>query len=205
LDSAGSEDRRVDERLLFNQQMTALLLGISTQAFSKWGLQPWERRGREALYYWPDVRDELVRRRAPEPPPLYDEEFLDLNQERARLARAQREKTELENAEKRGELVHRTHMAAVMGRALTAFRARLLAASSKLAPRVNPGNPNLARDLIDRELNEALAELADFDPGPESGEELAEREGDGEGSAVDPSAAAPVNGQPVGRRRKKAQ
>lgn len=123
---------------------------------------------------------------------------LDLNQERARLARAQREKTELEVAVTRGELIRRQHMMETLGRALTAFRARLLSAASKLAPLVNAGNPNLARDLIERELNEALSELADFDPGSVPDEELGEREGDGEGVVLGSEAAPAINGKRVG-------
>lgn len=54
----------IDEQLLFNQQETALLIGISPQAFARWNVQP-HRRGREgALYYWPDVRIEMELRHA---------------------------------------------------------------------------------------------------------------------------------------------
>lgn len=130
---------------------------------------------------------------------------LELNSERARLAKEQADKTALENEVTRRSLIYRDHMAVVMGRTLTAFRARLLAAAAKLAPRVNPGNPNLARDLIDREHNDALAELADFDPGPEPGAELGEREADVEGPLGDLEAPAAANGQRLGRQGKEAQ
>lgn len=195
----GEAPSDLDSRLLFNQTTTALLLGISTQAFSKWNVRPRVRRGREALYYWPDVLAERDRRYYPEP--AEPTEYLNLDAERARLAKEQADKVALENAVSRGELVHRTHMSEVLSRALGAFRARLLAAAVKLAPRVNPGNPNLARDLIEREHTAALSELADFDPGAFVGE----RESDAAGSAVDPPAAAEAAGQRVGRRRKKAE
>jgi phage terminase Nu1 subunit (DNA packaging protein) len=193
-------DADLDNRLLFNQKTTALLIGISTQAFSKWGIEAAERRGREAFYYWPEVLAERDRRRFPEQPEG-DEEFLDLDQQRARHAKEQADKLALENAAQRSELIFTTHMADVLGRALAAVRARLLSSSSKLAPRVNPGNPNLARDLIEREHADVLAELADFDPGPE----LGERQTNGAGAVRHTEASAQVNGKRVGRRRAKAQ
>lgn len=218
------ETRRIDRRLLFNKETTALLVGISTQAFSKWGLEPHERNGREALYYWPDVQAERDRRlTAKVTGPLHErvtelEELLGevgadpergdgdgrvliLDEERARLASEQADKVAMENAVTRGELVYASQMAQIMGKALTAFRARLLAAAVKLAPRVNPGNPNLARELIDAEHTAALAELADFDPGQWMGD----GQTDGDGDLFDPPAAAEANGKPVGRSRKKAQ
>ena len=158
-----------EEDLHFSRKITAKLLGISVQAFAKWGLKPARSKGREALYHWPDVHAEFIRRR-------YDRAgapqggLLDLDQERARHAKEQADKLALENAGSRGELIFTEHMAEVMGRALGAFRARLLSAATKLAPRVNPGNPNLARELIDREHNDVLAELSNFDPGAELGE-----------------------------------
>jgi hypothetical protein len=50
---------------------------------------------------------------------------------------------------------------------LTTFRLRLLGAASKLAPFVAPHEPNLARDLIERELLGMLGELSSYDPGRE--------------------------------------
>lgn len=102
------------------------------------------------------------------PAPATDPDDLDLEQQRARHSKEQADKLALENAVARGELIYTTHMAQVMGRALEAFRARLLSAASKLAPRVNPGNPNLARDLIQQEHIDVLAELSVFDPGEDT-------------------------------------
>lgn len=194
-------DVEFDNRLLFNQKTTALLVGISTQALSKWDVQPKERRGREAFYYWPEVLEEFLQRRFPRPEVGEEDEYLDLEHQRARHSKEQADKLALENAESRGELIYVDDMAATWSRALTAFRARLRGAAAKLAPRVNPGNPNLARDIIEREHDEALAELADLDPGTEPGE----RQANGNGAVLDPEASAAADGKPVGRRRKKAQ
>ena len=211
------DDADYDDRLLYNKRMTARLVGISVQALDHWDAQPVEHRGREALYYWPNVRDEFLRRRSD---PLRgeinelraelaeldagdgpSEGDLDLDAERARLAAEQADKIAMENAEKRGELMHRDHVLTMMGKSLTAFRARVLAAAAKLAPRANPGNPNLAREHIDRELSAALAELANFDPGEELGDDAR----DGANDPLDPPAAAEADRKPVGRRKPRPQ
>lgn len=187
-----ARSRGVDE-LLFSQQEIAALLGISTQAFVKWNVPSKEKRGREVLYYWPDVlavRDKRLR-------PQSGGEGFDKNFEQARVDRARADRLELENAERRGELVYVSHMQEIFSRAVTAFRARLRAAGAKLAPLVNPENPNVARDHIDREHDEALAELADFD----GGAELAERAPSDARAGRDPAPAPAPNGQSVGGRR----
>lgn len=192
----------LDERLLFNQKTTALLLGVKPQALQQWDVKPCKRRGREAFYYWPDVLAERDVRYWGE----YDDEpeiaeVFNLDHERARHSKEQADKLALENAALRGDVAYVEEIAMVMGQALGAFRARLLAAASKLAPLVNPGNPDVARDLIEREHSEALAELADFDPQAEP----AKRAANGERTVRDAQAAAEVDSQPVGGRRKKTQ
>ena len=194
-------DADLDHRLLFNQKTTALLIGISVQAFSKWGIQPAERQGRETFYYWPTVLEERDLRYYGEDDDTAGAERLDLDQERARQSKEQADKLALENAGTRGEIVFSEHMAEVMARALTAFRARLLASPSKLAPLVSPGNPNRARDIIERELTDVLAELADVDPGPE----LGERDSNSARTVRNSMAAAKADGKSVGGRRKKVK
>jgi phage terminase Nu1 subunit (DNA packaging protein) len=182
--------------MLFSQQEIAALLGISVQAFVKWNVSSKEKRGREVLYYWPDVlaaRDERDGKKK-------NGDGVDPRFEQAREHRARADRLELELAERRGELVYVAHMQEIFGRAITAFRARLRGAAAKLAPLVNPKEPNLARDAIDREHDEALAELADFD----GGAELAERAARDGGNGGDTPAASAPNGQSVGRQRAQA-
>lgn len=188
-----ARSRGVDE-LLFSQQEIAALLGISTQAFVKWNVPSKEKRGREVLYYWPDVLAARDKRQRPAngAGDGYDKGF-----EQARVDRARADRLELENAERRGELVFVAHMQEIFGRAVTAFRARLRGAGAKLAPLVNPENPNLARDLIDREHDDALAELADFD----GGAELAERASSDARAVGDSAPAAAADRKPVGGQR----
>lgn len=88
-------------------------------------------------------------------------EDLDLDDERARLASQQADRIEMENEVRRGELVDLKVVADELGRAITAFRQKLLAAPSKLAPNVNPEKPNVARDIIEGEVHRILDELVD--------------------------------------------
>jgi phage terminase Nu1 subunit (DNA packaging protein) len=159
-------DVELDNRLLFNQKTTALLLAISTQALSKWDVQPQERRGREVFYYWPDVHAEFLRRNFP-PRVAGDDDgepvFLNLDQERARLAKEQADKLEMENAIQRGEIAYLPDVAKQQGRVFQMIRTKALGLPTKCAPHANPENPNIARDIIEREVLELLGEVAAAD------------------------------------------
>jgi phage terminase Nu1 subunit (DNA packaging protein) len=84
----------------------------------------------------------------------------DLNAERARLAKEQADRIAMENAVRRGELADLNSVSKVWASAFSNFRARMLGAPNKLAPLVNPDNPNLARDIIAAEHERILSELA---------------------------------------------
>jgi phage terminase Nu1 subunit (DNA packaging protein) len=181
----------VDERLLMPKALTARVIGISVQAFNNWGMQPHSRRGREALYYLPDVVAELVRRRAPGGG---GEDGLVLDVERARLAKEQADKVAMENAVRRGELSDLNDISKTWGQALANFRSRMLASPSKLAPQANPDNPNIARDVIAAEHERILTELAACDVFAEP----VERTTSVPGTADDHPTTAKADDQPVG-------
>ena len=163
-----SDDREIDTKLLFNQRMTARLLGITPRGFADWNVKPYERKGNQVFYSWPYVREERDRRYfGVDDEDMPGDERLDLDQERARQAKEQADKLALENAALREEVAYVDDIAMMMGQALGSFRARLLAAASKLAPLVNPEDPDVARELIEVEHSEALAELAEFEPSTE--------------------------------------
>lgn len=88
------------------------------------------------------------------------DDHLELDQQRARLAKEQADKLEMENARSRGELAYLPDVEKAWAQLLTAFRARLLGAGSKLAPRANPENPSVAKDVIDQELQQILLDLS---------------------------------------------
>lgn len=122
-------------------------------------------------------------------------ERLELDRQRTRLAAEQADKQSLENAVTRGELLDASRIGDGVERAMVAFRERLRGLATKLAPRVNPEKPNLARDIIAAEHDAVLNSLADNFSQSARGK-LA---GD-DGGSVDRSApAAKVNGKRVGR------
>jgi phage terminase Nu1 subunit (DNA packaging protein) len=209
----------VDERLLFNQRATARFLGISARAFSEWPIIPRDRSGRESLYYWPEVQAERDRRLLErEKVPLQlriaelekqlelagvdvdggDTSALDLDAERARLAAEQADKIAMENAITRGEVAYLPDVAEEQGRVFEMIRAKALALPTKCAALANAENPNLARDVIEREVLELLSEIA----AAELGDEPSELANDIRSAALDPPAAAEANGHTVGRRKK---
>jgi len=129
------------------------------------------------------------------------DEDLDLDQERARLAKEQADRTALENAERRNEVADLATIAEELGRVYASFRARVMAAPSKLAPLVNPENPNLARDIIAAEFERILTDLSAYQPGEGTGEYAADAGGD---AAIAAATAAP-NGKRVGKSVSAAQ
>lgn len=90
------------QRGWLNKSEMAASLGISVQAFDKWGVAPVERIGREALYDCRSVLDHKMARAEAKHQPD-DAEGLDplaeakLTQERLRLTAAQAEGQELKN------------------------------------------------------------------------------------------------------------
>lgn len=125
----------------------------------------------------------------------------EFDDQRQRLAAAQAEKVEHENAIRRGQLAD----IAVVERQWNDFtancRARLLAIPSKLGPRlVNLADPAVINTAIRSEIRAALAELADYEPPAGDGTSR----GDSKDGAA-PGPAAGPDGKPVGGRRKAPQ
>lgn len=86
---------------------------------------------------------------------------LDLNQERARLAKAQADKTTLEAAELKGEMVRYEEISAHWTNRAAACRSRLLTIPSKIAPRVRAAvNDFEAAATLEVEICEALEEIS---------------------------------------------
>lgn len=184
-------DALVDLRKL-TQQRAAALIGVTARSLRDWSEAP---RNDDGTY----SGDELVAWRIAQF--ASPEGSLDLDREKARHAKEQADRLALENAARRGELAEMSEVHKVWSAALSAFRSRMLATPSKLAPSVNPGDPNRARDVIERELTAILAELAALDVGAVETERAAEPSG----PAADPAPAPEADSKPVGRPRAKAQ
>ena len=89
-----------------------------------------------------------------------DGEGLDLTAERARLAKEQADKLEMENAASRGELLPRGDVVSALQAVFARCRARLLSLPTKLAPLiVGEQSPAVVQDRITAGVHEALEEL----------------------------------------------
>jgi len=122
---------------------------------------------------------------------------LELTEERARLAKEQADKTALDNAQRRGELLEVGVVEAEVTSAFARVRSRLLAIPSKTAPLVSQvETPAEAEAIIRSAVIEALRELSETDvtSPAEDDEELVE----GSNSSAEPLDKS------VGGRRKKA-
>jgi phage terminase Nu1 subunit (DNA packaging protein) len=85
---------------------------------------------------------------------------LKLTDERARLAKLQADKVEIELAELRGEVVRADDVVKVMQAHVIAARSRLLALPSKLVALFSPDMRPQTLALSDRVIREALDELS---------------------------------------------
>ena len=168
------------------QGQAAALLGVTPRALRDWHDCP---RNADGSYPGPALVAYYVAR------VTGAGEFDD---QRQRLAAAQAEKVEHENALRRGELARRGDVERFWTECIANARAKALAMSSKLSPRlVNIGDAGIISAAIRAEVYAFLAELADYDPG--------ERGGVVEGGEEGGRAAADPDGERVGRPRAKAK
>lgn len=129
-------------------------------------------------------------------------EPLDLNTERARLTKAQADKTELEVAVLRGEQIPAETVAASWQDQVMAARARLLSFPATVAPLVVGLSLREAEVELRDRIYEVLEELKDYDPAdyrPRRGREAEQADGEAVG------AAAQADRQRVGRHTSDAQ
>ena len=90
-----------------------------------------------------------------------DGQVYDYETERARLTKAQADKTELESQELRGEMVRVAEVTAEWARQAGAARSRMLSVPTKAGPRArSAGSDNEAAGVIEVEVLEALQELS---------------------------------------------
>lgn len=119
-----------------------------------------------------------------------DDGDLDLTAERARKAKEEADRLEMENALRRRQLLDRADVDAAMSGAFARVRARLLNVPSKIAPVVAPSAPAEAEAAIRDVLYEALRELSETT--------IADLCGDDARVVEDPRPAAATDGERVG-------
>lgn len=136
-----------------SQQDAAYLLSVTSRTLRDWPDVP---RNEDGTYDGAAVVRYLVSR--------YERDG-NFDDQRERLAAAQAEKVETENAVRRKELAVVGDVIAVWTDHIIAARAKLLSLPSKLAPTLtNLDDPNLIAASIRAEVNAALHELADHEP-----------------------------------------
>ena len=125
----------------------------------------------------------------------------EFDDQRQRLAAAQAEKVERENAIRRGETADIAEVSRQWNDFTANCRARFLGLPTKLAPQlVNIADPAIIRAALSTEVRAALTELSDYEPPVE---ERAEGSNSADGEAAGTSAG--VDGQSVGGRGKTSQ
>lgn len=157
------------------------------------GIDPIKRTPRADLYDSEAVLRALYETRST----IDEDEALDPVQEKARRDKEAADKLAMENAVRRGELARRADVTRFWSDCQAAARAKFLGIAPKLAPQLrNIGDANVIAAAIRAEACAALAEFADFEPGGFAGVVA--------GDAAGEDAAAELDGEPVGRPRKKA-
>ena len=156
-----------------NKSRMAASLGISVQAFDKWGVQPVARIGRESFYDARSVLDNRLKKQGAKDQPVDDNgDPIDplieykLQQERLRLTKAQADGQELRNRVKERQLVPVDFNVFALGR----IGAMLGSAMDTIHVKVKRKHPDIEvrfLEAIEREVsvtrNEASA-LADILP-----------------------------------------
>lgn len=82
-----------------------------------------------------------------------------MSEEKTRLAKAQAERVEIENAASRGELIRADIVMDEMAAIFVRFRTRIQAVPRKIAPIVAASTEKQAQDIIENALADALGEL----------------------------------------------
>src|SRR4051812_20768664 len=128
------------------------------------GMPVWEKpttRGRDYLFNLADCLRWMIDREGAAEAVAEggDEGALDLNSQRARLAKQQADKVEMENAHMRGRLVDAEKVKVEILRYVGAANARLGALPSKWSPIVRPDDPVGARRYLEIAIEEVRADL----------------------------------------------
>lgn len=97
-----------------------------------------------------------------------DGQFIDLDQERARLTREQADKVAMDNEERRRRLVDSDRVGMWWGKIISNAKTRLLAIPTKAAPLVlGMKSMPQVRDQLERMIVEVLSELSSANPVPD--------------------------------------
>ena len=191
-----------------NREVAAPLAGLSARHLLRLhdsdDPPPWTEEGYPAEKFG----DWLKRRWLKDAGVAEDGEVYHYETERARLTKAQADKTELEAAELAGHLVRVDEVETEWGRMCGAVRARILSLPTKAAPRVRVAiNDEEAAAILEVEAIEALDELSKDGLPPTTRERRDRAQAGAERSetattAVGESVGGPVPPSQPGKRRR---
>lgn len=139
---------KAPEVVLLNKRDLCSSLGISTQAFDKWGVPFREKRGRECLYAMADVVANRVghaERKAASVMADDDPDKPNIDYERYRLTKAQADGQELKNEKERKEVVETAFATFV----LTRTAAQIASILDQIPIRMKRKFPDLAPARVD--------------------------------------------------------
>lgn len=117
-------------------------------------IQPCETKGRNKYYLMADAAPCLLQVDSPDD--------LDLTQERARLAKAQADKTELQLDVDKGKLIPAELVEEIWSNVITAVRARLLALPSKVSPMLALASEAEMESELQAQIYETLTEMSEI-------------------------------------------
>ncbi|MDU9415561.1 terminase small subunit [Pseudomonas sp. zfem005] len=163
-----AKNETTKQRGWLNKSDMASSLGISPQAFDKWGVQPVLREGREAFYRVQDVVQNRIehaaRKQQPEgglPEDLDPFAEMKLTQERLRLTRAQAIAQEDKNQVRAKQLVPVPFMTFALARIAAQIGSKLETVAKSIS-RQHPEVEPRVLDSIERELALARNVAAKF-------------------------------------------
>ena len=118
---------------------------------------------------------------------------LNLQEERARLAKEQADAKEMENMIERGELVYIDHIIKRFEKQLIKCKTKLLAAPTKIAAEVHAAaDVKEAKSIMEAAIEEALSELVGYDQDDEQEEAGSQADGN---AAQDDGSSTKANGK----------
>jgi hypothetical protein len=117
--------------------------------------EPCEIKGRSKLYKIAGVAPAILKMDKPDD--------LDLTQERARLAKAQADKTELQLEVENGNLLPVDEVESVWSDVTTAIRAKLLSLPTRISPQLQDLSQPEMESVMQEQIYEALEELSETD------------------------------------------
>lgn len=141
-----------DTRLLLPRQILAKAFGVSGDMVAKWDIKPVIKRGREALYYLPEV---ISYRQGNDGAPK-----LNPAQEKALLDQVRRQRAEIELRKEKGEITLITDVCNELEKELIGVRQKLLSIPNKLATELVPvDKPQAIQEILTNAIYEALEGL----------------------------------------------